>query len=230
MQLQVCDARCRRRRARARRRRGPRRGSRRTAAAPGGAGTGAPKRREHRGDGLALGALGRQRPRRVGRPISAFSASGVPSATMRPWSMIPTRSASTSASSRYCVVRKTVTPVVAREPGDLLPQVGAAGRVEAGRRLVEEQQPRPVHERQREVEPPLHAARVAADLAVGGVGQADALEQLVAARAPLAPSGRPAAWSAAACARGRSAAGRAPPPAARRRSRRARAAPSRTMS
>ena len=43
-------------------------------------------------------------------PISAFSADGVPSATIFPWSMIPTRSASTSASSRYCVVRKTVTP------------------------------------------------------------------------------------------------------------------------
>ena len=46
----------------------------------------------------------------VGRPISALSAPGVPSATIRPWSMIPTRSASTSASSRYWVVRKTVTP------------------------------------------------------------------------------------------------------------------------
>ena len=46
----------------------------------------------------------------LGRPISALSAAGVPSATMWPWSMIPTRSARTSASSRYCVVRKTVTP------------------------------------------------------------------------------------------------------------------------
>ena len=36
-------------------------------------------------------------------------------------------------------------------------------------------------ERQREVEPAPHAARVAADLAVGGVGEADALDQLVAA-------------------------------------------------
>ena len=44
------------------------------------------------------------------RPISALSESGVPSATMRPWSMIPMRSASRSASSRYCVVRNTVTP------------------------------------------------------------------------------------------------------------------------
>ena len=46
----------------------------------------------------------------VGRPISALSESGVPSATILPVSMIPTRSASASASSRYWVVRKTVTP------------------------------------------------------------------------------------------------------------------------
>src|SRR5918995_687398 len=46
----------------------------------------------------------------LGSPISAFKAFGVPSATMCPWSMIPTRSARTSASSRYCVVRNTVTP------------------------------------------------------------------------------------------------------------------------
>ena len=32
------------------------------------------------------------------------------SATIRPWSMIPTRSARASASSRYCVVKKTVIP------------------------------------------------------------------------------------------------------------------------
>ena len=46
----------------------------------------------------------------LGQPMPAFSAAGVPSATIRPRSMIPTRSASTSASSRYWVVRKTVTP------------------------------------------------------------------------------------------------------------------------
>ena len=46
----------------------------------------------------------------VGRPTSALSSAGVPSATILPWSMIPTRSASWSASSRYWVVRKTVTP------------------------------------------------------------------------------------------------------------------------
>ena len=44
------------------------------------------------------------------RPIVRLRSSGVPSATIRPLAMIPTRSASSSASSRYCVVRKTVSP------------------------------------------------------------------------------------------------------------------------
>jgi len=38
-----------------------------------------------------------------------------------------------------------------------------------------------VDEREREVEPALHPARVAAHLPVGGLGQADAAEQLVGA-------------------------------------------------
>ena len=67
----------------------------------------------------------------------------------------------------------------------LAPQRRAAARVEAGGRLVEEQHVRPVHEREREVEPPAHAARVAADAAVGGLGEADALEQLHGAGARL---------------------------------------------
>ena len=47
---------------------------------------------------------------RCGLPTSAFSEVGVPSATIRPPAMIPTRLASWSASSRYWVVRKTVAP------------------------------------------------------------------------------------------------------------------------
>ena len=72
-------------------------------------------------------------------PIDRLSSAGVPSATMRPRSMIPTRSASASASSRYCVVRKIVMPRLGVETAHLLPHDRAAGRVEAGRRLVEEQ-------------------------------------------------------------------------------------------
>ena len=86
--------------------------------------------------------------------------------------MIPTRSASTSASSRYCVVRKTVTPSSFGEAADLGPERVAALRVEAGRRLVEEEDARAVDEREREVEAALHPARVRAHLAVGGAASA----------------------------------------------------------
>ena len=75
--------------------------------------------------------------------------------------------------------------VVGGEARDLVPERGAALDVEAGRRLVEEEDARPVGEREREVEPALHPARVAADLAVGGVGEADPLEQFAAALVAL---------------------------------------------
>ena len=121
----------------------------------------------------------------VGRPISAFSAPGVPSATIRPWSMIPTRSARTSASSRYCVVRKMVTPssfasrATSCQSAFRLcgssPVVGSSRKSSRGS----------VHEREGEIEAPLHPARVRADAAVGGEDEADALEQLVSALGAL---------------------------------------------
>ena len=62
---------------------------------------------------------------------------------------------------------------------DDVPQVAAAGRVEPGGRLVEEQHRRAVDERGGQVEPPAHAARVGASRPVGGVAEAEPLEQLV---------------------------------------------------
>ena len=47
---------------------------------------------------------------RVERPTEDLSSSDVPSATLRPWSMTAIRSASWSASSRYCVVSRMVLP------------------------------------------------------------------------------------------------------------------------
>ena len=67
----------------------------------------------------------------------------------------------------------------------LRPERAAALQVEAGGGLVEEKDARPVHERERQVEPPLHAPRVAADLAVGRLGEAHPLEQRVTASPPL---------------------------------------------
>ena len=72
-----------------------------------------------------------------------------------------------------------------REARDLRPEGAAALRVEAGRRLVEEEDRGPVDERERQVEAALHPAGVGADAAVGGEREADALEQLVPAPAPL---------------------------------------------
>ena len=58
--------------------------------------------------------------------------------------------------------------LVAREAPDLLPERRAALRVEPGGRLVEEEDRRVVDQRERQVEPALHPARVRADLAVAG--------------------------------------------------------------
>ena len=71
---------------------------------------------------------------------------------------------------------------VGDEPLDRLPQVEPAARVEAGRRLVEEQHRRARDQRGGEVEPAAHAARVRLRDAVAGVGEAEALEQLGGAR------------------------------------------------
>ena len=85
----------------------------------------------------------------------------MPSAITAPWSITTMLSASTSASSRYCVVSSTVVPP-SHEVLDHAPQLVATLRVEAGGGLVEEQHRRPVHERGGEVEPAAHATGVGA--------------------------------------------------------------------
>ena len=71
--------------------------------------------------------------------------------------------------------------VLVGEAGHLVPERRPALDVEAGGRLVQEQQSRLVYERERQVESALHPAGVAADLAVGRIGQAHAVDQLIAA-------------------------------------------------
>ena len=106
---------------------------------------------------------------------------------------------------------------LAEQLPDGLPHPLAARRVQAGRRLVEEQDRRPRHQRRRQVEPPAHAARVALHHPVGGVGQLELLEQLGRPGArrrpgPCRRARRPARGSGV-----RSAAGRAWRPGRRRR-------------
>jgi hypothetical protein len=54
------------------------------------------------------------RTARVSAPVRALSSSGVPVAITEPWSMTAISLASRSASSRYWVVSRTVTPVAVR--------------------------------------------------------------------------------------------------------------------
>ena len=91
------------------------------------------------------------------------------------------RSASRSASSRYWVVSSTVVPS-ATSSSIVCPELQAAARVQARRRLVEEQDRRPGDERRREVQPPAHAAGVGLGRALGRVDELEAVEQLVGPR------------------------------------------------
>ena len=99
--------------------------------------------------------------------------------------MIPTRSASWSASSRYCVVRKTVVPSAFRAATSsqiALRLTGSRPVVGSSRNSTL----RLVDERRGEVEAAAHAARVGADPPVGGLAEADAFDQRVAAALGLA--------------------------------------------
>ena len=123
---------------------------------------------------------------RLGRPTSAFSASG--RALGDDPALVDDADAVGEDVGLLEVLRGQHhgDAVLARQARDLFPEVGAALGIEAGRGLVEEEDAGRVHERKREVEAALHAAGVAAHLAVRGVGQADALEQLGAAADALA--------------------------------------------
>ena len=111
-------------------------------------------------------AAGRLAPQLVGRA----------SAISRPSAMSATASHS-SASLTYWVVTSSVRPVVAQAM-ELVPDVWRQDRVDAGGRLVEEQQRRLVDEGARELEPALHAAGQLARPPAAGVPQVDELEDL----------------------------------------------------
>ena len=65
------------------------------------------------------------------------------------------------------------------EPLDFLEDVISRLRIDADRRLVEQDEVRAVNERGAEVQPPLHAARVGLDPFVGSIGEAHRLEHAV---------------------------------------------------
>ena len=83
--------------------------------------------------------------RTTSAPSLAFSSSGVPRATTRPWSSTATVSASWSASSRYWVVSRTVTPSSTRRRTVLhicsrlrgsSPVVGSSRNTRGGRAIM----------------------------------------------------------------------------------------------
>ena len=76
-------------------------------------------------------------------------------------------------------------PFLLREAADFDPESRPALDVEARGRLVEEEDARPVHERQRKVKSALHPSGVTLHLAIGRFGQPDPGEQLVASFASL---------------------------------------------
>src|SRR5439155_23579761 len=62
------------------------------------------------------------------------------------------------------------------EPADEVAHVADAGGIEAGRRLVEQEQPGVAQERARDSEPLPHSVRVAADLVLRPVAKLDDVE------------------------------------------------------
>ena len=86
------------------------------------------------------------------------------------------------------MVSSTVVPSRDQRAHDV-PHLVAAARVEAGGRLVEEQQVGRDDDAGGDVEPAAHAARVRLHLAVGRLGEVERLEQLVGARLAPAPVG-----------------------------------------
>ena len=113
-------------------------------------------------------------------PTDALSWPGVPSAITWPRSMTAIPSASWSASSRYCVQSRIVVPWPTQRADDV-PHLVARARVEAGGRLVEEQQLGRDDDAGGDVQPAAHAAGVVLDQPAGRVLEAERLEQLVGA-------------------------------------------------
>ena len=115
-------------------------------------------------------------------PTTRLSPSGVSWAITRPWSMTVISSASASASSRYCVVSRTVepsptrprtTPHMSSRLAGSRPVVGSSRKTTDG----------PADEAGGEVEPAAHAAGVGLGRPVGGVGEVEPVEQLLRAGA-----------------------------------------------
>ena len=118
---------------------------------------------------------------------SRLSSAGVPWATIRPRSRM--RDPVGEPVRLLEVLGRQQDRDAARdELADDVPHDPPAARVEARRRLVEEDDPRLADERHRQVEPPAHAARVGRDGLARRVDEVEPLEQLGDAAAALGPA------------------------------------------
>ena len=115
---------------------------------------------------------------RMSAPALVVSSDGDPYATRRPWSTMPTRSQSCSASCIAWVVSTTVAPR-SRSSRMSVPRRGARTRVHARGRLVEEHQARPADQRERERQALLLPARHPAHERVLRLAEADEVEEPV---------------------------------------------------
>ena len=129
--------------------------------------------------------VGSTRTESTSAPTVALSSVAVPSAAILPWSTTAIRCASRSASSRYCVVSRTVVPS-RRSWSTVFHSSWRVRGIEAGGRLVEQHHGRAAGEARAEVEPAPHPAAVGGHAAIGGLGQPEALEHVGGARLGLA--------------------------------------------
>ena len=109
---------------------------------------------------------------------SCFSSASVPLAMIRPSCRIAIRSASCSASSRYCVSAAPSYPPAASSR-DAVPHLESRLRVEPSGRLVQEDHRRITDQAHRNVEAPPHSSGVRRDAAVGGFGELEAGQQFL---------------------------------------------------
>ena len=91
-------------------------------------------------------------------------------------------------SSNRWVAHKHADALLGDEMADMAENIGTRLDVEPDCRLIEQQQPRTMQQRARDLEPAHLSAREIAHLAAGAVGQPDARQYLVAAQAGIAPA------------------------------------------
>ena len=111
-------------------------------------------------------------------PVRSVNAPSGAARRSRPASMATRKSQTRSISPRRWLATMTAIPNSVPVRRTSAEHLVAAGRVEAVGRLVEQQQPRVVDERLGELDPLLHAGRVAADRAVALLVQPDVAQHL----------------------------------------------------